>query len=132
MKKINLKIFLIFFILIGFMQVNNFFLNVYNIANMSYEHRSTKQYGYCEKWGYGFIRDVEKKYNLSNVKVENLKSFSLSWVLFNPTKKKSFDKIFINLDKNFYFNVNKTILTDNRDKKKYKVLFSNLNCAYVK
>ena len=61
MKKINLKSFLIFFILIGFMQVNNFFLNVYNIVNISYENRSVKKYGYCEKWGYGFISDVEKK-----------------------------------------------------------------------
>lgn len=132
MKKIDLKIFLIFLVMIGIMQVNNFFLSIYNIINSSYEYRNIKQYGYCAKWGYGFIKDVEKKYNISNVKVDNLNSFSLSWVLFNPRKKISTDKIFINLDKNFYFNGNKTVLTDNRDKKKYKVLFSNLNCAYVK
>jgi hypothetical protein len=54
------------------MQFNNFFLNVYIILKKNYVERMILAYGYCDKQGYGFVKDINDEFNISNnVKIIN-------------------------------------------------------------
>ena len=70
-KKINLFFFIIFFLI--FSIKFDFFLNIYLILKNNAETRLVSSYGYCHPLGYGFIKEMDKKYKLSNYNI-NIKN----------------------------------------------------------
>lgn len=59
--------FIISFLLVFAFAINyNFFENIYIIFHNNYEARMQNQYGYCDKNGYGFLKKIQKTYDLKN------------------------------------------------------------------
>ena len=73
---IKQKRYLVFFILISLIALKFFDLpiNVYQIYKTNHENRLEKFYGYCYPNGYGFIKELKKKFN-------KLKSYIVKLVL---------------------------------------------------
>ena len=115
-KKKILKNFLqknFFFITIILLNIYvfNFFLNIFIISKNNYVTRLINNGGYCEKGGYGFIKFIREKYNISkNIKIENFNNFpgyeSLFYKISNSYENGIIligaDKQKINLYKNQY------------------------------
>ena len=100
-KKKNLFFYLV--ILLIFSVKFNFFLNIYIILKNNSETRLVSNYGYCSPQGYGFIKEMNKKYDLNyyNINTRN-KIISPSSNIFNFSynKKKSPYEILINFKSN--------------------------------
>ena len=108
---IKQKRYLVFFILISLIALKFFDLpiNVYQIHKTNHENRLEKLYGYCYPNGYGFIKELKKKFNkLNNIKTINLKDFANSNYFFNkPYLKYELNYlILINFNKNLKSNTN--------------------------
>ena len=133
LKKTN-SIFVIF-LLILFLSINNFFYNIYYLVKNNYSERMNYHYGKCYHSGYGFIKAVYKKFNLSkNVKIINyLEKPSSEWFIYKPKVNYYLDKIIL-LNA---FNLNKSkneILNVNYKGKflgKYKILHQHENCFFL-
>ena len=103
------------------MQINNFFENSYIILKNNIQHRLVKGYGYCEKQGYGFIRDVKKKFLLNkkaSVKNFNKNFPSSNWFLDIFEENKKYDYLIL---------INPQSLNSN-----YQVIYEKNNCFLVK
>jgi len=99
----------IFFILIFFKTFNN----VYVIERNNYEKRLTKNYGYCDKQGYGFVRSTVNKNKIK----ENIR------IINNFKSLAAIDVLFYNFNKNY--NENYLILL-NYENKTSPIIFNNI------
>ena len=125
--KINVFFLIIFFLI--FTIKFDFFLNIYVILKNNSEARMISNYGYCFPRGYGFIQEVNSKYNLNdyNINTNNkidLQSSNFDTDIFNFRfkKKKSLYEILIN-----YKSEDLDII-----KKKFKVIESQQECHLIK
>ena len=66
--KINVFFLIIFFLI--FTIKFDFFLNIYVILKNNSEARMISNYGYCFPKGYGFIQEVNSKYNLNDYNID--------------------------------------------------------------
>ena len=126
---IKQKRYLVFFILISLIALKFFDLpiNVYQIYKTNHENRLEKFYGYCYPNGYGFIKELKKKFNkLNNVKTINLKDFANSNYFFNKPylKYESNYLILINFNKNLKSNTNFL--------KNSSIIYQKDNCYLIK
>ena len=117
MKNNFYKFIIIFFIIIFFKVPQN--LN--EINNSNHEKRLSNIYGYCYPQGYGFIKEIKKKYNLSNIETTNFGDFAQSdFFLDNPNQSKS---------KNYKILINYNLRKDNNlSIDQFKIVFSNEHC----
>lgn len=77
------KNFVFIFALIFLVFITNFSLNFFLITKYNYENRLIKNYGYCGKGGYGFIKSIKNNYKINkNLYVENFNDFSSIQSLF--------------------------------------------------
>lgn len=60
-KNNQLLFFLLLLVLFG--EFFKFPYNIYLLSKRSYEERMIRNYGYCEKEGYGYIKKILKNYN---------------------------------------------------------------------
>ncbi len=68
-KKTN---FVLLLTLIVFLIFSNFFYNFYYVATTNLYDRMNYHYGYCNKNGFGFISQINKKYKFKkNIKIYN-------------------------------------------------------------
>tara|TARA_Y100000389_G_C17414256_1_gene492748 strand:- start:53 stop:448 length:396 start_codon:yes stop_codon:yes gene_type:complete len=71
-KKIKIKHLFGIMVLIFLGTYFNFFLNTYLILKNDFNKRMILNHGYCEKEGYGFVKDALNKYNFrKNIRVLN-------------------------------------------------------------
>jgi|TARA_Y100000389_G_scaffold204882_1_gene260422 hypothetical protein len=62
----NIKLILIYcFLIIALLQYFSVPYNIYSLLKRPYEERMTREYGYCEKEGYGYTKFIMNKYNLN-------------------------------------------------------------------
>ena len=82
-KKENFTILLI---LLFFLILNNFFYNFYYTLKKNFSDRMVYHYGYCYKNGYGFIKYINKKYQLTkNIKIFNsVEDPNSEWFFYKP------------------------------------------------
>ena len=120
MKNNFYKFIIIFFIIIFFKVPQN--LN--EINNSNHEKRLSNIYGYCYPQGYGFIKEIKKKYNLSNIETTNFGDFAQSdFFLDNPNQSKS---------KNYKILINYNLRKDNNlSIDQFKIVFSNEQCFLI-
>jgi hypothetical protein len=95
-KKLNSKsyeyFFIIFFTIITTLYIFNLPLNSYLILKNNYHTRLIQTYGFCEKESFGYVENINKRFNFKkNIKTLNFKDFpsESSVFFFNP--KLSFD-----------------------------------------
>lgn len=116
--------FIISFLFVFIFAINyNFFENIYIIFHNNYETRMQNQYGYCDKNGYGFLKKIQKTYDLKkNSKIinSNLQKYPNSGWVINQFKEPDNYKyiIFINskskpLNKSILYNEYNCYLTKN-------------------
>ena len=64
----NIKLILIYcFLIIALLQYFSVPYNIYSLLKRPYEERMTREYGYCEKEGYGYTKFIMNKYNLNEM-----------------------------------------------------------------
>ena len=108
-NKFILTLLTIFFILIFFKTFNN----LYVIERNNYEMRLTKNYGYCDKQGYGFVRSTINKNKIK----ENI------GIINNFNSLAAIDGLFYNFNKDY--NENYLILL-NYENKNSPIIFNNI------
>lgn len=120
-KKLFFNLIIVIFLIVLFQLPKNSL----KLINFDYENRLNQIYGYCYPQGYGFIKEIEKEYNLKNVQTINFKDFAESdFFLNNPSKKQLKDyKILINYD----VNENTDYLLDD-----FEVIFNKQKCYLIK
>ena len=121
MKKYFYNLLIIFFLIIFF----KFPEKTYKLINANIEKRLSNIYGYCYPQGYGFIKDIKKKYKLINVKTLNFKDFAQSdYFINNPMLEDQEEyKILINYDSEEI---------NNFSLERYKVLYVKEKCFLIK
>jgi hypothetical protein len=72
---VNIDKFVVFFFLLYLYQLP---LNVYSIYLHNYQERLLKNYGYCEKESYGYLKNIYDKQNNKNIHSYNFGDFSRS------------------------------------------------------
>lgn len=101
--KINKNLFFILFILFT-LHYLNFFLNIFIVYKNNYTERMIKSSGYCDREGYGFIKDMIQKHKISdNPEVRNFSNiYPQVYGYFYDIKKNSKSKyiIIINAENN--------------------------------
>jgi hypothetical protein len=122
--KINKNIFFILFILFA-LNYLNFFLNIFIIYKNSYTERMIKSSGFCEREGYGFIKDMIRKHKIpDNPEVRNFSNiYPQVYGYFFDIKKKYNSKYIIlinaeniNLE---YFKKKGFVIMDNKNNNCY-------------
>jgi len=122
--KINKNIFFILFILFALSYLN-FFLNILIVYKNNYTERMIKSSGYCEREGYGFIKDMIQKHKIpGNPEVRNFSNnYPQVYGYFFDIKKKSNSKyiIIINAEnKNLeYFKAQGFVIMENKNNNCY-------------
>ena len=122
--KINKNIFFILFILFALSYLN-FFLNIFIVYKNNYTERMIKSSGFCEREGYGFIKDMIQKHKIpDNPEVRNFSNnYPQVYGYFFDIKKKSNSKyiIIINAEnKNLeYFKAQGFVIMENRNNNCY-------------
>jgi len=116
---------LTFLLLIIFFTVHfKFFENTYIILKSDYDQRLTQNYGYCEKNSYGFIKYIEKKYQLKkNINIFNDESYPRSDVFIYKPKKEFL--------KNQIILINYNDKDSSIDMEEYNVIEKFKNCYYL-
>jgi|AACY02.6.fsa_nt_gi hypothetical protein len=114
-KKISKKKLILTFIIFLILSIKlNFFYNTYLVLINDSHSRMLHNYGYCYPMGYGFIKEIKKKYKISGSKT-NIKnqiispSSAIFLYRFNSQNFKSKKEILLNykpenlssIDKNF-------------------------------
>ena len=103
----------------------NFFENFYVVLRSNLDERLTKDYGYCEKNSYGFIKYIDKKYKLEkNIPVINDEVYPASDAFIYKPKKKYNNNLLILLN---YNDLNSKI-----DITEYSIIEKFKNCFYLK
>ena len=125
LKKFKVNVFFFIILFLIFTIKFDFFLNIYIILKNNNDARMISNYGYCYPRGYGFIQEMNSKYNLKNYNINtNNKTELQSSNIFNFSfkKKKSLYEILINF-KSEDLNI---------IKKKFKVIESQQKCHLIK
>ena len=125
LKKFKVNVFFFIILFLIFTIKFDFFLNIYIILKNNNDARMISNYGYCYPRGYGFIQEMNSKYNLKNYNINtNNKTELQSSNIFNFSfkKKKSLYEILIN-----YKSEDLDII-----KKKFKVIESQQECHLIK
>ena len=101
-----------------------FFENTYIIFKSDYNQRLTHNYGYCEKNSYGFIKYIEKKYQLrKNINIFNDEIYPRSdGFIYKPKIE------FLN---NQIILINYNEKASSVDLDKYQVIEKFKNCYYL-
>ena len=125
LKKLKVNVFFFIILFLIFTIKFDFFLNIYVILKNNSEARMISNYGYCFPRGYGFIQEVNSKYNLNdyNINTNNKMNLPSSNIFnFSFKKKKSLYEILINFK------------SEDLDiiKKKFKVIESQQKCHLIK
>ena len=103
----------------------NFFENIYVIYRSNISERLTKDYGYCERSSYGFVKYVDKKYKLkSNITIINDEEYPSSDAFIYKPKK--------NYNNKFLILLNYNELNSKIDMSQYIILEKFKNCFYLK
>ena len=116
---------IIFILLLIYFTIHfKIFENTYIILISNYEKRLTHNYGYCEKNSYGFIKYIEKKYQLKkNIKIFNDEIYPRSdGFIYKPKTE------FLN---NQIILINYNNRDSSVDMDKYKVIEKLKNCYYL-
>ena len=122
-KKINSFFFLILILI--FSIKFNFFLNIYVILKNSSETRLVSNYGYCNPLGYGFIKEMNEKYDLNyyNINTRNrIISPSSNIFNFSYDNEKSPYEILINYKSNNLDSI----------KNKFEIIENKEECYLIK
>ena len=125
-KKIN-QFFLLISLLVFLFFVNKTFLYSYTILQDSYETRMMKLGGYCEKYGYGFVKDLNKKIKFKkNIPILNYGNYPFieSYFFDINRERDSYYIILINISKNDF--------SKNYLKKDFRIIEKKENCYLVK
>jgi len=119
--KFYIYLLLLFFLIIYF----KFFESSYIILKYDHETRLTKNYGYCERSSYGYVKYIEKKFKpVKNVKIINDEVHPSSDIFIHKPGIEYYDNYLILLnynDQNSQINISDFTILD-----KYK------NCLYLK
>ncbi len=126
LKKFNLLIYIIFFLLV--IVIFDGFTNTYIVIRENYEKRMLNLAGFCNNQGYGFYKKIIEKFssNSPNIDVINYNDY--------PTPK----GYFFNHQKGYY-NKSQIILIGAKKedvnqflKDNFKVVYSEDNCFFLK
>ena len=112
-------------ILIFIINLFNLPENAYKLMNSKYKERLNDVYGYCFPQGYGFIKEIEQKYNLKNIQTLNFDDFAQSDFFLNDPSKKKLKNYLILI--NYDPIKNKDFLLDD-----YEVIIHKQNCLLLK
>ena len=123
-KKISAN-FIYILIIIFFVIHFKFFENIYILLKTDHEQRLTKNYGYCEKNSYGFIKFIQNKYQLKkNIRIYNDEIYPLSdSFIYKPKTTYMNDKIIL-----LNYNPQKSSINI----KDYKIIEKFKNCLFLK
>lgn len=99
-SKKNLNFILLFLLIIILSEKTNFFRSVYDILTIKYHERLLKKYDYCDGTGLGYILNLKKKYNISQINPEVVNYGTKpapKWIFYNTSVaiNKNY-KIFLN------------------------------------
>ena len=103
----------------------DFFLNIYHIVRNDTESRLVSNYGYCYPLGYGFIKEINKKYNLNkyNINTKNKNIAPTSNIFnFSYKNKKTNYEVLINFKPENFGII----------KKDFKVIENKKDCYLIK
>ena len=121
MMKTKYIYFLATFLLILFFK---FFENSYVILKKNYQLRLVDEYGFCSKTSYGFIKYIDKKYNLKkNVNIINDE--------IHPSSDAFIHKPNISYHKDYLILLNYNELDSKINLKNYRVIEKIKNCFYL-
>tara|TARA_B100000959_G_C14447721_1_gene405438 strand:+ start:53 stop:478 length:426 start_codon:yes stop_codon:yes gene_type:complete len=120
-RKFYIYLLLLFFLIIYF----KLFESSYIVLKYDHETRLTKNYGYCERSSYGYVKYIEKKFKpVKNVKIINDEVHPSSDIFIHKPGVEYYDNYLILLnynDQNSQINISDFTILD-----KYK------NCLYLK
>ena len=120
-NELYIYLLLLLFLIIYF----KLFESSYIILKYDYETRLTKNYGYCEKSSYGYVKYIEKKFKpKKNIKIINEESHPSSDIFIHKPGKKYYENYFILL--NYNDQNSKLKLSD------FTILDKFKNCFYLK
>ena len=117
--------FIILFIFIMF--IFDSFTNTYVLLRDDYEKRMISRVGYCDNQGYGFYKNIVKKFSTDqkNITVINFNDApSPEGYFFNYKKKNEINSLVL-------IGANKKIIESYKDKN-FKILLNEENCYFVK
>ena len=77
LKKFKINIFFFIIIFLIFIIKFNFFTNIYTILINNNNARMISNYGYCYPKGYGFIQEMNSKYNLKDYNINTSNKMNL-------------------------------------------------------
>ena len=119
------KIILIFIVFLIFSIKFNFFYNTYLIIIKNLDFRLLSAYGDCYPMGYGFIKNIKKKYkkNTINYNIKNKKIYPTSSIFFY---KPNFEK-----NKNLEILLNYNVDDLSKIEKKYRILEKSQDCYLI-
>ena len=121
MKKNYIHLIILFVFLIFF----KFFENSYVILKYDYQTRLTNEYGFCSKTSYGFIKHINKKYNIQkNIKIINDENY--------PSSESFIHKPKVSYNKNYLILLNYKDKGSKVNLDNYKVIEKIQNCFYLK
>ena len=119
---------------------SRFFHNIYMLTKYSSEERMELSYGYCENESFGFIKNINKKYNIKKnfLILNDNPDFTFNnsnWFFYKIGKKVSDENIILINNKNslvFLNNNYVNIQFRNKTYKNYKIISGFNNCYYLK
>lgn len=105
---IKIRFLLIIFILI-LINEQNFFKNIFDISFRPYYWRLVREYGLCDKMGYGFAWKINKQEIKENIRVLNFENYPSIDSLFYKLNYNFSNKYFIliNFDQNLKTHMDK-------------------------
>jgi len=138
--KNSIFIFFSFLIFLIFLKYNEIPKKTFNLLTDNYDKRMIKIYGFCEKDGYGFLKEFKDKYKFEkNIKVINFKPRpSSDWIINRANSIYDDEYIFLinyvkDIDlnfvkkKNFFYNVNDYEFSDGISKIKFNIEKKKIN-----
>jgi len=125
MKIIKNKYYVYFVVLFFLVIFFKMFENFYIISKYNHEIRLTKNYGYCEKSSYGFVKYIERKYKLKkNINIINDEIHPSSDIFIYKPKR--------DYDKNLIILLNYDDQNSKIDINNYSIIEKFKNCLYLK
>jgi hypothetical protein len=104
----------------------NGFLNFYIVLNNNYQQRMLKYGGFCNNYGYGFVKYINDKYNFDhNIVVKNFNDIPSPYAYFFNVNKNVSKKYFILINPSSK-DLNIYLLENN-----YKILEKKENCFLI-
>ena len=128
LKKIKINIFFFIIIFLIFIIKLNFFSNIYTILMKNNYTRMIAYYGYCDPKGYGFIKEMNLKYNLKEYNINTINKNNLpnsNIFTFSFKKKKSPYEILINFNPEDLNNMKQNFVLIESKKKCHLIKYIN-------